>query len=192
MGRSGCGKGTQAAKLQEYIHSKFGMEREIFYLETGERFREFIKAGGYSGNLAAEINNVGGLQPAFLAVWNWAHLFVEKMTGEEHLIADGVPRTYQEALVFDSAMTFYKRVKPFVIYIDVSRDWSRERLLGRGRSDDKAGEQIERRLNWFDTDVLPAIDFFRDHPQYHFVHLDGEQTIEKVSADMIAEIEKGE
>lgn len=194
MGRSGCGKGTQAKLIHDVLAAKDDEKRNIFYLETGERFRDFIKGESFSSKLASEVNKVGGSQPAFLAVWNWAHLMVEQLTGEEHLVIDGTPRSFQEALVFDSAMTFYKREKPVVIYIDVSKDWSRERLTNRagveGRADDQKAEQIEKRLSWFDTDVVPAIDYFRINERYHYVHINGEQPIEKVHADIVAELEQ--
>lgn len=194
MGRSGCGKGTQSKLLRDVILSKDENKRRIFYVETGERFREFIKGNSLSSKLAGEINDAGMSQPAFLAVWNWAHLFVEELTGEEHLFIDGTPRSFQEALVFDSAMTFYKREKPTVIYIDVSKEWSKKRMVERatteGRIDDQKLERIEKRIDWFDTDVAPAVDYFRVNERYNYVHVDGEQPIEKVHADVIAELER--
>ena len=196
MGRSGCGKGTQAKLLQNVITSKDEEKRKIFYLETGERFRQFIKGESFSSKLDAEVNQTGMPQPAFLAVWNWAHLMVEELTGEEHLVVDGTPRSFQEALVFDSAMSFYKRQKPIVIYVDVSKNWSKKRLEERagieGRVDDQKAERIEKRLGWFDTDVVPAIDYFRINDRYHYIHIDGEQAIEKVHADIIAELSRTE
>lgn len=71
----------------------------------------------------------GGLQPEFLAVWNWSSLFVEKMQGNEHLVLDGTPRKLDEAEVLDSAMRFYGREKPFVIFLDVSKEFSITRFL---------------------------------------------------------------
>ena len=185
IGRSGCGKGTQAKILREHIEKMDSEKRKIMYLETGPRFREFIKLPGYTNQLASHITDTGGRQPDFLAVWNWAHVLIEEMTGEEHLIVDGMPRSYEEALVFDSAISFYKRAKPTVIYIDVSREWSKKHLFTRskieGRKDDSSLELIERRLNWFETDVLPALKYFETNPGYNFVHVSGEQTIDQVT-----------
>ncbi len=190
MGRSGCGKGTQAKLLKEYIESHDDEKRGVLYVETGDRFREFISHTGFSSRLASEINKTGGLQPAFLAVWNWSHVLIDELKGEEHLMLDGTPRGFQEALVFDTAMTFYGRVKPIVVYVDVSREWSSERLHERaskeGRVDDQHAEQIEKRQNWFDTDIMPAIDYFKLNERYQSVRVNGEQPIEKVQADILA------
>ncbi len=196
MGRAGCGKGTQSKLLRDFITAHDDEKRKVFYLETGARFREFIKGDSFSSKLAGEVNKTGMPQPAFLAVWNWAHLMVEQLTGEEHVFVDGTPRSYQEALVFDSAVTFYGRNKPVIIYIDVSKDWSKGLLAKRaqieGRVDDQQIEQIEKRLSWFDTDVVPAIDYFRVNGRYKYIHINGEQAIEKVHADIIAELGRTE
>jgi len=60
-----------------------------------------------------------------LAVWMWSHLLVEKMTGEEHVIFDGTPRSFHEAQIIDTAVTFYNRQRPHVIYLNISRETSR-------------------------------------------------------------------
>ncbi len=192
IGRSGCGKGTQAKILREHLERLDPEKRKVMYLETGPRFRDFINIDGYTNKLALEVAKQGGRQPDFLAVWNWAHVMIEEMTGKEHLIVDGMPRSYEEALVFDSAISFYKRQKPVVVYLDVSREWSKKHLLARagkeGRADDASMELIENRLNWFDKDVYPAIEFFKKNLGYKFLHIKGEQTVEQVAKDIESQL----
>lgn len=186
-GRSGCGKGTQA-KIIERLLLAGDPNGKVFHLETGARFREFVKGDSFSSKLAKKINEVGSRQPDFLAVWNWAHLMVEELKGPEHIIIDGTPRSYEEAVVLDTAMTFYEREKPYVIYIDVSRQWSKTRILERAshesRKDDQSEEEINRRLDWFETDVLQAVKYFEQSNGYRFIHVNGEQSIEKVAEDI--------
>jgi adenylate kinase len=186
IGRSGCGKGTQAQLLIDHLR-KVDPLRGIYYLETGQSFRNFISEGGYSGTLAKKISEAGQLQPEFLAVWAWSHLLVDQMKENEHLIIDGTPRRLHEAPVFDSAMKFYGREKPSIVYINVSREWSKEKLLGRGRGDDTHAD-IENRLNWFETDVIPAINYFRDNQDYAFLEINGEQTVEEVNKELLAKM----
>ncbi len=188
IGRSGCGKGTQAHLLMNEIEQRDPEKRPICYLETGAKFREFIKGEKYSNKLAAQILEMGDRQPDFLAVWNWSDVLVNEMDADKHLIVDGMPRSYQEALVFDSAINFYNLSRPVVIYINVSRDHSRDRLVLRGRADDIKPEVIEKRLSWFDTEVNPAIEYFKHHSGYLFVEVNGEQTIEKVFADIVVRL----
>ena len=184
IGRSGCGKGTQVALLQEYI-KKQDHKRHIFYIETGERFRQFIKEHSLSSRLAAEIYKTGNRQPDFIAVWMWSHLLVEKMTGGEHVIFDGTPRSLQEAQIIDTAITFYNRHRPQVMYLNISRETSKARMIARRRMDDINREEIERRLNWFESDVLPAVEYFRNHSKYSFVELDGDQPVEAVQQQLL-------
>jgi adenylate kinase len=179
IGRSGCGKGTQVALLQEYI-KKQDHKRHIFYVETGERFRQFIKEHSLSSRLAAEIYKTGNRQPDFIAVWMWSHFLVERMTGEEHVIFDGTPRSLQEAQIIDTAITFYNRQRPNVIYLNISRETSKARMIARRRMDDINEKEIERRLNWFESDVLPAVEYFRKYSKYNFIELDGDQPVEAV------------
>ena len=126
IGRSGCGKGTQVTLLQEYIRKQDQM-RYVFYIETGERFRQFIKEHSLSSRLAAGIYKTGDRQPDFIAVWMWSHLLVERMTGEEHVIFDGTPRSLQEAQIVDTAITFYNRQRPHVR----ETPWRVQRIPGR-------------------------------------------------------------
>ncbi len=192
IGRSGCGKGTQVKLLKEHLERIDPDNRKIMHIETGVRFREFIKGDKFSNKIAAHIAETDGRQPDFLAVWNWARILIDELTGEEHIIFDGTPRSYREALVLDSAMTFYKRQRPTVIYLDVSRQWSKQHLMARskkeGRADDQLEELIDQRLNWFDDAVYSAVKFFEESNGYHFLHIKGEQAVEDVSKDIFSKL----
>lgn len=187
IGRSGCGKGTQAKLLIDHL-KKIDSEKSLYYLESGAVFRKLITGDSYTAKLAKRIYEAGGLQPEFLAVWVWSNLLIEHMTGEEHLIIDGTPRKPREAHVLDSAFTFYRRESPHIIHIDVSREWSIERLTDRKRPDDNPGD-IEARLGWFESEVVPAINFFKEHSYYKVLTINGEQPIEKVHQDILSAIE---
>jgi len=187
IGRSGCGKGTQADLLQEKLQEKTP-ETPIFYLETGERFRDYIKLDTYSSNLSKDVMDKGGLQPEFLAVWNWSSLFIEKMKGDEHLILDGTPRKLDEAEVLDSAMRFYKREKPFVIFLDVSKEFSIARFKDRGRADDKSLQAIEERMKWYEEHVVAAVRYYWQNDSYRLLHINGEQSINNVHAEIVSKM----
>ncbi len=187
LGASGSGKGTQANLLQEHL-TKRDPDHRIFYLQTGDLVRAFVKGDGYSNKLSMELEQAGKLQPQFLAVYLWVDAFIKNIQGVEHIILDGSPRRLEEAVTFDTAVKFYKRVKPQVIYIRVSKEWSKARLTARGREDDKRAMNIEERLRWFDTEVIPVIEYYRNNPDYHFVEVNGEQAIEAVHRDLVAGI----
>ncbi len=183
VGRSGCGKGTQVEKLIEYI--KKNDKRKIFHLEAGDRFRSFIKKGNYSAKLANEINEVGGLQPEFLSVWAWGGEVVKGLKEDQHLFIDGTPRRLIEAKVLESLFDFYGRQHVDIVYINVSRESAIKRLQARGRGDDQEMSDILNRLDWFDDDVVPVLDYYRAHKSHTFHDINGEGTVDEVYAEMI-------
>ena len=182
IGRSGCGKGTQAELLEKYLESKGD---RIFYLESGAKFRNFVSQSGYTAKLSNDIMKRGELQPAFLAIHIWSHLMIEQMDDSKHLIIDGTPRKLDEAQILDGALKFYGRVKPKIIYINVSDEWSIARLEGRGRTDDKSLAEVKKRLAWFQTDVMPVLEFYKNNPDYDFLDINGEQTIKQVQQEIL-------
>ncbi len=188
IGRSGCGKGTQAELLKKELESK-GVEN-VVHITTGDGFRAFAKQDTYVSSLSRKVNELGELQPEFLAVYNWANIFIQTLKGGETILLDGAPRKPFEVHVLHSAITFLGYEKPIVIYVDVSEGWSKERLLARGREDDKEIEDIDRRLSWFETEVLPTLDVYLHDPRYKVLHINGEQTIEEVHAEIVKKLDE--
>ncbi len=190
IGASGSGKGTQVDLLKKELLLR-RPDTPIFYLQTGQYFREFIKGDSMASRIAKEAIDSGERAPDFLAMYIWSKLFVEELKGEEHLIIDGSPRSVNEAKNLDIALKFFKREHPAVIYLKVSRKWSFDHLMARaekeGRKDDTA-ESINKRLDWFDADVKPAIERFRRDRDYDFVEINGEQSIEAVHRDIMVNV----
>ena len=186
-GRSGAGKGTQARLLKQHLEEE--KAHEVVYIETGKGFREFTKSAAdhnYTARKTLDVMEEGGVLPAFLPVWVWTSRLVEKFTGKEHLILDGLARKEQEAPVLHSALDFYGMLpRTFVIFINTSREWSKDRLLERGRADDHEAE-IEKRLDWFDTDAVPAMEYFKNIGDVTFLDIDGEASIEEVHERVLA------
>lgn len=189
IGRSGCGKGTQAKLLHEYL-KKCDPSRDVLYIQTGQELRNFIGGPTTTQKLCKEIMDRGGLQPEFLAVYMWTNVLVNKYTTGEHLIMDGMPRKYHEAGVLDSVWPFYKIKPPFVIYLDIPIEESVKRLMARKRMDDKEDE-IRERLAWFETEVIPTLDFFKNNPDYNYLSIDGMPPAEEIHKDILAKTRLG-
>jgi adenylate kinase len=190
IGMSGSGKGTQVGLLQDYLKAK-DPNTPIFYLQTGQHFREFVKSNSYAAEIARDANTKGERQPDFLAMWLWSDIFVKNLTGGEHLIIDGSPRSLNEAHNLDIAMKFFRREQPAVIYIHVAANWAEQHLLERakkeGRSDDNV-EGIRKRIAWFERDVHPAVEYYRRDRDYDFVQINGERSVEEVHRDIISQL----
>ncbi len=183
IGRSGCGKGTQAALLQKILETDHG-DMPIVHVETGKIFREFIKGTTYTHEIAKKIYNEGGLQPEFLAVNLWSNFFIENMVDNCNLIIDGTPRKFEEAYILDSTFRFYSRHKPHIIFVNVSRKWSEERMTERKRKDDTKHD-IKARLDWFETEVMRVVDYYKSNPDYAFHDVNGERAIEEIHDDIV-------
>lgn len=183
IGRSGAGKGMQSGMLQDYLREKTP-ESPILYIETGTYFRKFIKESGYAWDRARKIQEEGGRQPDFLAVWIWAGVFIDKVRGGEHLIFDGMPRSAIEAKILDTVFPFYGLSFPTVVFLNVSEHWAEEHLRSRGRADDLKPEVVAKRLAFFNTDVVPALDYYRENHAHRYLEINGEQTPEQVFADI--------
>lgn len=186
FGPSGSGKGTQAKLLIEEI-KKRDPNRNILYLETGQKFREFATQASFTARKTKEIIDGGGLMPEFLPVWLWTQYFVDHISGDEHIVLDGISRREHEALIIDSALQFYGRKDPVVVSIELSPESAVKRMESRGRVDDTE-EEIKKRLAWYEKNVVPAINHFKNNPYYKFISVNGEGTIEEVHADLLTKI----
>jgi len=181
FGRSGCGKGTQAKLLADFLRTKGS---EVIYIETGNALRELAKGENLVAKNIQNILKDGNLIPVFLPIWIWTDFILKNFSGKENMILDGVCRRKEEAIALDSAFDFYKIEKPNIILMNVSKDWSYARMIERKRNDDTP-EKIQNRLNWFEKDVLPSIEYFKNKTEYNFIEINGEQTIENVHKDII-------
>lgn len=185
FGKSGSGKGTQAKLLAKYLENAKGTSP--LFIETGQGFREFIKSESYTATLTQEVLSEGGLLPVFMPIWLWTDILVNKYDGTQDLILDGLCRRPAEAPVLDSALKFYGQKNPIVVYINVSDNWAFERMKARGRKDD-TDEYIKSRLKWFEWNVVPAMAYFHEHPDYTFIEINGEQTVEEVHGQIISKL----
>jgi adenylate kinase len=186
FGLSGSGKGKQAELLMAKLAAK-DAEKKVLYIETGEKLREISNRDSYTGREIKKILNNGGLAPVFLPIYIWSEYLINNVAGGEHLILDGTPRKVEEAEILDAALTFYKREAPVVILLEISEDCARKRLAVRGRSDDNKDE-VEKRLQWYKTDVIPAVEFFKNNSGYKFIPINGDQSIEAVHQEIIQKI----
>ena len=188
IGRSGCGKGTQAKLLIKYL--KDNNLGETLYVYTGERLRNFAeKEENFAARLAKSKMKDGDLLPSFLAVWLWSGALIEGVKENNNVIMDGSPRTLLEALMMDDAMEFYGRSNVIPIFLETSEEWSTQRLLGRGRNDDNL-KSIKKRLAYFEKDVAPVIDYYEKESKHKLIKVNGEQSVEDVHREILEKIFK--
>jgi len=184
FGRSGCGKGTQAKLIQQKLEER---GRDVLYIETGRELRAFAEEKNITAELVADILEKGDFLPPFVPIWIWTDALVRKFDNKQDLILDGLARRMHEAPILDSALRFYGRNNVHVIHIDVSAEWSRERMMSRGRQDDNPAE-IARRISAFDHNVIPVLEYFKSLKGYDYFEVNGMQSIEQVHTDIAKHI----
>ena len=72
IGASGCGKGTQVSLLKERLVEKTP-DTPIFYMQTGQYFREFVEGDSHASQIRERIEK-GERAPDFLAMYLWSDI----------------------------------------------------------------------------------------------------------------------
>ncbi|HEY3810551.1 MAG TPA: adenylate kinase [Acidimicrobiales bacterium] len=178
----GAGKGTQAERLAAHY--------QIVHLSSGDLFRKEVASGTEIGKAAAEYLERGDLVPDELVI-QMLTVPVLEAAKQGGYVLDGFPRTRRQA---EEAHRIAQQVEGVelqaVIHLEVSRDELRRRVLARasreGRSDDTEAT-INHRLDVFDAETRPLLGFYAGRGLV--INIDGEQSIDKVFADIVAAVD---
>jgi adenylate kinase family enzyme len=182
-GKAGSGKGTQAELLRAYLE-KNDTEHSATHFETGAQLRTFAKQNNFTAQRVRQSLAEGKLVPEFLPVWVWTTFFMHHLTGNEHLLLDGLARRAEEVPILFQALQFYERKNIKVVVLTISTEEALARLKIRARADD-AEEEIRRRLAWYDENVVPAISIWESTPGIEVLEIFGERPIEDVHRDIV-------
>jgi adenylate kinase len=182
FGSQGAGKGTQVQMLIDYLAKN--TKSAVIRIDMGHELRGLRDTGSLAGRLTGEIIDNGIRMPDFMPIYLQTKKLVDYLTGEEHIIADGLARGADQTRGFDDAMTFFKRDNFQIINLVINDDTAVKRLLARGRNDDTE-EAIRRRLSWTKTDVLPQIELLKSRGRT--IHeIDGEPDVETIHKNILS------
>lgn len=191
MASPGGGKSTQALLLKKKLEETHS---DVIHTTTGGTFREFIQGDSFIAKRAKEEQNQGGLQPEFLAVWNWTNIFINRLQENTTVILDGAPRKVTETKSLQNLFPFLGYNKVYVLYIEVTPAWAKDRQKFREsqsaekRVDASSDEEIEKRIELFYEEILPCVEIFKNDPRYSFTRVNGEQTIEEVHQEILEKV----
>ena len=149
LGPPGAGKGTQAVRLAEHLG--------IVHLSTGDMLRQAAADKTTVGLQSQEYLSDGNLVPDIVML----DLVNERLGNEDcegGYLLDGFPRTLGQAEALDALLA--KRNTPLtaVIELDVDVELLIERLVARGREDDKP-DVIRERLKQYKLQTAPLSDY---------------------------------
>ncbi len=184
FGPSGAGKGTQVELLKEFLIEN--SHREVVEIDMGAKLREVINEGRYAGRKIQSIISEGNFLPGSVPIYFMYDYFMKHLRPETHLLADGVVRTALQAQAFHEAMNFFEHEDYQIIFLNLSDETIRQRLLSRGRSDDTK-ESIQRRIDEYKEKVLPLVNVFESFGK-EVTLVDGEMSIEQVHRDILQKL----
>lgn len=161
VGLPGSGKTTQIDKVAE----KYGLTP----IRMGNILREIAASGSEEGQKIKAIMASGELvDDATVAKLIQA----EAQKVNDDYLMEGYPRTTEQFELFNPG--FDK-----VFYLEVPIEVLKDRMKGRGRSDDSEGA-IETRIRVQQEDLDHILDFYKDK----LVRIDGTQSIDEIFAEI--------
>nr|WP_206037670.1 adenylate kinase [Rhodococcus sp. HNM0569] len=152
LGPPGAGKGTQAALLSEH----FGVP----HISTGDLFRANIGQKTALGLEAKSYMDAGELVPAEITNKMVKERLAEPDATNGFLL-DGFPRSVGQAQALESILRDLGTSLDAVVSFSVDEDVVVERMLARGREDDKE-DVIRNRLRVYRDETAPLLDYYKD------------------------------
>lgn len=172
LGPPGAGKGTQAAQLAEAF--------DIPKISTGDLLRAAVKAQTPLGVEAKAYMDRGDLVPDEVVIG----LIEEQLQSEaahSGWILDGFPRNVLQAGNLKTLLDKLEQSCDRVILLDVPDDEIVQRMLQRGRADDRE-EVIRNRLVVYRQQTEPLIAHYQQETGLESI--DGNQPPEQVFAQL--------
>ncbi|MEO8003260.1 MAG: adenylate kinase [Arenimonas sp.] len=180
LGAPGSGKGTQATRLREHL--------QVPHISTGDLLRAAVAAGTELGMQAKVVMASGNLVSDDIVLGMLEERLL-RSDADNGFILDGYPRNLAQANALEKLLEKIKQPVDVAVQLDVNTDLLVERIAGRakaeGRADDTP-EAVRHRLNVYNEQTAPVVDFYRNHGS--LVHVDGIGTLDEVFNRIIAAI----
>jgi len=166
FGRQGAGKGTQCELIVEHYGA--------VHISTGDMLRAAVAAGSELGAKAKAYMDAGDLLPDELIVSIVADRLAADDVEAQGFVLDGFPRTVSQAEALWEVAG--ERIE-LAVNLEVPLEEVKARMLGRGRDDD-TDDAIARRLDIYESETVPAIDWIAAKGRLAVV--DGLGTVDEV------------
>lgn len=183
FGPPGSGKGTQSERLIKKYN--------LLHLSTGDILRAAIKNKTPLGIMAKKYMDKGELVPDKDVIQMVINK-LDKYNNADGFIFDGFPRTQNQAEFLENLLKERNTKVNVMITLDVNHDELLKRLINRSkemdRSDDKDVSIIENRINVYNKQTAPIIDFYKMKKKYQSV--DGIGTVDEIFGRICTIIDK--
>jgi len=159
LGAPGSGKGTQATRLKDHL--------QVPHISTGDLLRAEVAAGSKLGQEAKAVMDCGNLVSDEILLGMLEERLAHADTGNGFIL-DGYPRNLAQAAALDKLLTRIGQPMDFAVQLEVPTDLLVERIAGRARAEGRADdspESVRNRLDIYNCQTAPVIDFYRQHGQ---------------------------
>ncbi len=190
LGPPGCGKGTQAARLQ----GKYG----VIPLSTGDMLRAAVAAGTEVGKKAKAIMAAGHLVPDDVVVGVLAERIAQPDVQKHGFVLDGFPRTVAQAKSLDEMMEKRGWKLDHIVEMKVDEKALFARIDKRVRETAAAGgpvraddntETLKKRITVYREQTQPILPYYAKAGRLKAV--DGMAPIDDVTRQLEAIVGKG-
>jgi adenylate kinase len=208
LGKQGAGKGTQAIRLSRHY--------VVPHISTGDVFRAAVRSGSEFGKRAKEYLDAGELVPDEVVIGVVTERLTHDDTTHRGFILDGYPRTVGQAAALVDILE--PQALDAALDIQVDTDHVLSRLAARRvcndcganysvidnrpsvkgicdvcggevvQRDDDTEAAIRRRLELYETETAPLIEWYRERDI--LASIDGLGTPDEVTERLISEIDR--
>jgi len=172
IGAPGSGKSVVSRELSQSLH--------IPVISIGKKIRELAEGEGSESEAARAALDKGELVPDEMAV----RILKERLAetdAERGFLIDGMPRTLNEARMMKGMFSIKK-----VFHLKVSPSVAFERLLRRGRSDDKP-YLIQRRLDLHHEQIGGIVNFYKS--MGILIEVDASRSIQDAANEIMSKLQ---
>ncbi len=208
LGKQGAGKGTQAVRLSRHY--------VIPHISTGDMFRAAGRSGSDLGREAKRYLEAGDLVPDDVVIGMVEERLTRNDTTYRGFVLDGFPRTVHQAEALtdmivprevDAALNLsidtehvLRRLASRRVCVDCGTNYSVPDNLPRTagicdvcggevvQRDDDTEEAIRRRLDWYERETAPLIDWYRERDL--LATIDALGTLDEVTERLIGEVDR--
>ena len=177
IGAPGSGKGTHS----ELLAKRFG----IAHISSGDLLRQHVRDRTPLGLKVKSYVDQGDLVPDSVVMDMLRKPVLAAASG---YVLDGFPRTVDQAKAsYDVVRALGAEVQA-AIHLDVPREELIHRLLARGRGSEATQAVIEHRLQVYQENTLPLLEYYAGR-EWMFT-VDGAQPPDAVHAEILARLQK--
>ena len=177
LGPPGSGKGTQAARLNDYL--------QVPHISTGDLLRAEVAAGSPLGMQAKEVMARGDFVSDEILLGMLEDRLARPDTANGFIL-DGYPRNQVQADALGALLKKIGQPMDYAVQLEVPTDLLVDRIAGRaaaeGRADDTP-DVVRNRLEKYTSQTAPVIDYYRQQGQLTLVN--GVGSLDEVFSRMV-------